>query len=179
VITETRFLGMPLVTQVQRRWFVVGYYLLIVVTALPALILNKPITTLFAIQVVTIGGLLGGIKPGGPVKSYEGVSSAVPSNIQTLNLSGTKPWNFFPPLDEREARERDAAHYRAYVILRWSLVFAVLVYFLLLDIIPRWLTHNSPTLFWLLAIVVVSLPQSVILWTEASRSEETQLTRVR
>jgi hypothetical protein len=179
MITQTRFLGMPLVTQVQRRRIVVGYYLLLGLTSLPMLILDKPITVLLAIQALTIGGLFGGIQPGGPVKSYQGASGADPSGIQSLNLSGAKPWNGFAPLDERETTERDSAHYRAYVILRILLVLFVGIYFVLLRIIPRWLTHNSPTLLWLLTVVIISLPQSVILWTETSTSEETELTRVR
>ena len=173
MITQTRFLGMPLVTQAQRRRIVVGYYLILGLTTLPALILNKPITVFLAIQALTIGGLFGGIQPGGPVKSYQGASDAAPSGIQTLNLSGAKPWNVFARLDERETTERDAAHYCAYVILRGLLLVFICVYFVLLGITPRWLTLNSPTLVWLLSVVIISLPQSVILWTEATTSEET------
>jgi hypothetical protein len=179
MITQTRFFGMPLITQAQRRRIVVGYYLMLGLATLPPLILNKPVRVFLAIQALTIGGLLGGIQPGGPVRSYQGVSNAVPSGIQTLNLSGFKPWNFFAPLDERETTERDAAHYQAFVILRGLLLIAVCMYFLLLGIIPRWLALNSPTLFWLLTVIIISLPQSVILWTEASTCEETDLTRIR
>lgn len=180
MITRTRFLGMPLVTQAQRRRIVVGYYLMLGLTTFPSLFFNKPITFFLAIQALTIGGLFGGVKPGGPVKSYQGgASDAASSGILTLNLSGSRAWNFFAPLDERETTERDAAHYRAYVILRSLLVVLVGSYFVLLDITPRWLALNSPTLFWLLTVVIISLPQSVILWTEASTSEEAELTRIR
>jgi hypothetical protein len=179
MITQTRFFGMPLVTQAQRQRIVIGYYVTLGLTTLPPLIRDKPVTAFLAIQAITIGGLLGGIQSGGPVKSYQGTSEGAPSGIQTLKLSGRKPWNFFTPLDERETTERDAAHYRAYAILRGLLVVFAGVYFALLTVIPHWLAVNSPTLLWLLTVVIFSLPQSVILWTETPACEETELISIR
>jgi hypothetical protein len=180
VIIQKRLFGIPLVTQAQRRRAVVAYYLLIVLAILPALIRSKIMGIDMAIQSLMIGSIFGGFIFGGPVKPYIGTSAdgSIPSGIQNLNLGAAKPWGAIVPLDERESAERDAAHYSAYVILRWSLFPITIIYFLLLGVVPQWVVHNSPTLFWLLVVVIISLPQSVILWNEAS-SADTEPTPIR
>jgi hypothetical protein len=43
---------------------------------------------------------------------------------------------------------------------------------------PTFLMKNSPNLLWALVVFVLSLPQSVILWTEPEPLPETTLTLV-
>lgn len=171
-------MGIPLLTRAQRRRVVVGYYLLIALTTLPALILDKPVTIMLAIQALTIGALFGDVKPGESAKAPS-TSSTDGQEAETLSRTGDGPWTSFTPGHERESKERHVAHYRAYVILRWSLLAVVVAYFALSDFIPHWLASNSLTLVWLLAVLIISLPQAVILWTKASSLTEPEFTQAR
>lgn len=177
MIEQTSFLGLPLRTQGQRRMLVVGYYALLLVFMVFGLL--KTQVHIFALipQVLTFGGLLGGIKNGGPVKAYS--ESMVPvgglSGVQTLNLQGRKVFDDgtqFSPLDERERLQRDFAHYTAYRILRWTFGIAFCAYMLSLNWSEAWMSTKGPLLAWMLLIYVLSLPQSVLLWTEPDVSEE-------
>jgi hypothetical protein len=130
-------------------------------------------------QILTFGGLLGGIKIGGPVKPYSGDATrgADFGRLQTLNLEGRKPFDdgtIFTPLDERERTERDLAHYRAYRILVLSLVIACVVYWISLNWSYAWLSTKGPVLTWILLVYVLSLPQSVLLWTEPEASSDSE-----
>lgn len=108
-----------------------------------------------------------GLKPMGPL--------AVRPDPETLReLRGAAEtreimadWTF----DEREARERDRAVFRAY---RWMLSFSFL-WFAALTIAEgvwpecaRWL---GPVFLTLLIAVIAGLPQSLILWTEPDVEE--------
>jgi hypothetical protein len=124
-------------------------------------------------QTLTLGGLLGGIKMGGPVKAYAQpkVPLGASDGTRILNLAGRKPFDTslpqnWMPLDEREQTQRDRAHYEAYNILRGALAIGAVVYIALLCWQPDWLIHKSPILLWLLLVYVLSLPQSVLLWME-------------
>jgi hypothetical protein len=89
------------------------------------------------------------------------------STVQTLNLDGRKPFgSYWSPLDERERSQRNFAHYTAYRILRWTLGFACCAYWLSLNWSDAWLSTKGPILAWILLVYVLSLPQSVLLWTE-------------
>jgi hypothetical protein len=170
MVEQTTFMGMPLRTQGQRRTLVLAYYAVFLLFA--GVILWKSDRSIgFMIpQVVTLGGLLGGIKVGGPVKAYS--ESMVPvsaSGLQTLNLAGRKPFDDglkASLLDERERLQRDYAHYTAYRILRWTLAVAIVMYWMSLDWTYTWLSTKGPGLAWILLVYVLSLPQSVLLWTE-------------
>jgi hypothetical protein len=173
MITQTSFLGLPLRTQRQRRLLVVLYYALFL--ALSALFFWKSLGSIGVIlpQVFTLGGMLGGIKIGGPVKVYQypHLPLALDGPIQTLNLEDRKPFNTvgpegWSPLDERELTQRDFAHFTAYRILRWTLGFACCLYWLAYANLPAWLSNKGPILAWTLLVYVLSLPQSVLLWTE-------------
>lgn len=173
MITQTSFLGLPLRTERQRRLLVVLYYLFLITLGVIGLIRGTTHVGYLIPQILTFGGLLGGIKIGGPVKPYADpkLPLALGSDVQTLNLSGRKTFDPFSPygyapLDEREQLQRDFAHYTAYRILRWTLGFACCLYWLVYANAPLWLSTKGPILAWLLLIYVLSLPQSVLLWTE-------------
>jgi len=171
VIGQTTFLGMPLKTQRQRRLLVVLYYVAFFSFSVFGLWKSQGHIEFLIPQVITFGGLLGGIKIGGPVKAYSESMGPVngASGVQTLNLAGRKPFDDGTrptPLDERERSQRNFAHYHAYRILRWTLGFACCAYWLSLNWSYAWLSTKGPILAWILLVYVLSLPQSVLLWTE-------------
>lgn len=182
MVEQTSFLGMPLRTQRQRRSLVVGFNLFILAFGALALWRSHGRFPLFLLpQTLFLGGLLGGIKIDGPVKVYE--DSSLPlgnGGTQTLNLEGRRPFNplGYSPLDEREQTQRDHAHYTAYRMLRWTLGTLVLAYWLSLNWTNTWLSARLPILAWMLLIYVLSLPQSVVLWTEPQPPAE-ELAEVR
>ncbi len=174
MIEQSSFLGMPLRTQRQRRALVVGFNLFILAFGTLALLRSHDRFPFFMLpQMVFLGGMLGGIKVGGPVKVYEASSLPVGNGgTQTLNLEGRRAFNplGYSPLDEREQTQRDHAHYTAYRILRWSLGLAAVVYVVSLNWTgpgAKWdLGKQLPVLVWILLVYVLSLPQAVLLWTE-------------
>ncbi len=182
MIELTSFLGIPLKTQRQRRLLVVLYYGVLVGFAAAGLWVGKDAFVSLGAQTFVFGGLLGGIKMGGPVKPY-----AYPTlerdidGPRGLNLQGRKPFDgsvTWTPLDERERTQRDVAHYMAYRILRWSLGVFVLAYFVGTRLAPVWLAENTLFLLWLFLLYVLSLPQAVVLWTEPAGPTE-ELAEVR
>jgi hypothetical protein len=176
MIEQTKFLGMPLRKQHQRRLLVVLYNVIVFGMGIFALWLGHKSWGPLTIQTLGIGGLLGGIKAGGPIKTYE--ESKLPldmgSDVQTLNLSGKRPFSHldWSPLDERERTQRDHAHYEAYRILRLTLGVAVIAYWISLNWTFMWLSTRGPILAWILLLYVLSLPQSVLLWTERDAAPE-------
>jgi hypothetical protein len=81
--------------------------------------------------------------------------------------------------DERDIRLRDRAHYQAYRVLRSILGLAVILVIPILfasdtpDLIRRYGLLFIP-LICLLVLVVWSLPQSIILWSEPDMEPETE-----
>jgi hypothetical protein len=160
---------MPLRTQNQRRLLVILYYAALLLFSALGLWKGKRDVQFLIPQVLTFGGLLGGIKIGGPVKVYAEprLPLDMDSSVQTLNLAGRKPFSsVWSPLDERERSQRNVAHYHAYRILCWTLGAVCCAYWLSLIWNYQWLSSRGPILAWILLVYVLSLPQAVLLWTE-------------
>jgi len=173
MIECTSFIGIPLRTQSQRRRLVLGYYALLAIFFVPLFVLGKPILFTLIAQTLTLGGILGGIRAGGPVKPYGGGSADHDaSSLLTLNLEGKRRRGMSPWLDEREQAERDHAHYLAYKILRWVLGMTAVAYLVAVQFSKAWLEPRASALLWMLLVVVLGLPQSVILWNEAPLETE-------
>jgi len=175
MVEQTKFWGMPLRTLRQRRLVVVLYYLLFAAIAAAGFWLGLKSFGAFIQFALMMAVLLGGISYEGPVKAYERLPGpAGQDGLQTLNLSGRRQNHMYgwTRLDERERRERDRAHYTAYRILRWTLGLGAAVYVLSLTWTgpgARWdLSNQMPMLVWMLVVYVLSLPQVVVLWTEAA-----------
>jgi hypothetical protein len=171
MIQQTKFMGMPLKTQRQRRLLVVLYYLLIAAMAGVGFCLGPKAWVDLIVFTLGLGGLLGGISYEAPVKAYERLPGPLDADgPQTLNLSGRRENRLWTPLDERERVERDQAHYTAYRILRWSLGVGASVYVFSLNWThpgATWdLGKHLPVVVWVLVVYVLSLPQAVALWTE-------------
>lgn len=175
MIDQTSFIGIPLRTRRQRHFLVMGYYLFLVAFAVVGLWRGGSNVGIFVPLIVTLGGLLGGIKRGGPVKYYSESNRPQPdgSGIQSLNLSGRRPFSLWPgsePLDEREKAQRDAAHFKAYRIMMGTLFVAGCAYWSLAIWAVPWVSSRVPFLIWLMLVYVLSLPQAVLLWTEPQPS---------
>jgi hypothetical protein len=87
------------------------------------------------------------------------------------SLFPTRPGIDYGPLDERETDERDHVHYVAYTLARWLALFLFVLYGLLGAIHVPWFGHVGPFFFLLLTLVLWSLPQTLILWTEPDMEE--------
>ena len=171
MVEQTKFWGMPLRTMRQRRLLVVCYYVLFEAIAAAGIWIGSKSWGSLIQLTLLLGGLLGGISYEAPVKAYEHLPAPVGQDgLQTLNLSGRKENHMYgwTPLDERERTERNQAHYTAYRILRWTLGLAAVAYIASLKWTYPGLGKELPVLVWMLVVYVLSLPQSVVLWTETT-----------
>ncbi len=134
---------------------------------------------LFPLQVIVfLPAILGGVRAGGMVKPFRGVRWApLDDRDQPQTLFGPRrplrgsasPADL--ELDERDVLERDRVHFFAYTASRW-LVLALLAVQLGTGLVsPEWLFRAGNASFFLLALVLWSLPQSLILWNEPDMEE--------
>jgi hypothetical protein len=121
--------------------------------------------------------LLGGYNFGGLVKPFNGRAPQTrldppPFLLLGLRLYKPEPGENEYRNDEREAAQRDHAHYQAYQSIAMALVFIWLICSLKMNL-PRFMSFlpvSADTLLYglTLAAIVVSqtLPQVILLWTE-------------
>lgn len=174
MIQVTSFLGFPLRTQMQRRLFVLCFLTFVLMLTLPGLIRGTWHPWLLLVQVLNLTTLLGGLRAGGPIKPFEQpsyVPSQVAYPVQTLDIAGRGAFDKgylgqFQPLDERETFRRDRGHYLAYRVLRAVVGVAALAYWIAYSLFHEWLMRSELMLLWLAVLLVMSLPQMVLLWTE-------------
>lgn len=128
---------------------------------------------------------LGGYAPGGIVKPFNGKApreSAAPPPLLALKLRVYQPFSGLNDEafrnDERELGQRDRAHYRAYQIIGLSLVVPWFVStfssgFNLFGVVwnPVTVNHVCATLLLAILTLFLTLPQSILLWTEPDLSE--------
>ena len=139
MINKRSYLGIPLARRVTRRWLVAGYWMLIlVVLAIGSLGMSiypdwfghsRFVPWVWLVTVLL--GSLGGINTGGPVRDFKGRPSDRPNlldnTIRTLMDPRNQEWmKENPPLDERDIRLRNAAHFEAYGHLRWMVLLGLL-----------------------------------------------------
>lgn len=169
MIQQSTFLGISLRTVAHRRGLVLAYYAL-VFTFLAVMLIERDGSFLpgaMIVQTLTLGALFGGFKAGGPVKGYNGKPSHDEENpVTTLNLSGRSVFTRTYLLDERERAARDYAHYVAYRILLLTLATFMVLIVLTITWTELFFQRNAVTFLWVILVYALSLPQSVILWTE-------------
>ncbi len=175
MIEQTSFLGIQLRTQGGRRLLVVAYYALLLSIVAFALWQGGHFWGSLSGLTFALGGMLGGIRQGGPVKPYSKVPQ--PQIVQALNLEGRRPFEQSIPLDERERHQRDHAHFLAFRVLYVTLAVATLAYVVCLANLPQPTQRATPPLLWAFFVYVLSLPQCVLLWTEPDEPAG-ELTRV-
>lgn len=185
MINQRTFLGIPLARRRTRRWLVVGYWTS--ATALLAFggLLNLARPGWFAqawyapflgLVCGYLGSMLGGNRPGGPVRDFEGRAADRPelldNTIRTLMKPANREWQRENrPLDERDIRLRNAAHYEAYRLLELIVLpIAGALFMAFATTLSRYKVLCVP-IFVLTFLVVYNLPQSLILWTEQDMEE--------
>jgi hypothetical protein len=179
MIQKFSFLGMSLYSKRRRRGLVVAYYLVIASVMALAFWRERFLGYGFVTQTLMLGGFFGGIRAEGVIKPYsEQTPDPAYSGIQELNLSGIRSRSMPKLLDEREIHERNQAHYTAYRLLRWLICGITVICILGTAFRPDFLLKDYLTLLWGITILVLSLPQSVILWTEPDPLPEGDLTLV-
>ena len=176
MLQDTRLLGINLHSRRRRRAVVAAYYVLLLALLSVGLYKQRFLGYVFVIQTFTLGGFFGGIRAGGPVKPYsESVPDPDKSPIQELNLNGSRPLGLRALLDEREIHQRDHAHYTAYRLLCVVLCVGTVIFLFGVNLAPKFFANNASNLLWTLTVFVLSLPQSVILWTEPEPLPEGEL----
>lgn len=175
--TQRFLFFIPIRNRRSRRILVVGYYLFFAVFAAFLLWLKGmkdydfllPFTYLFAQM---LGGLIGG----GPVRLFSqwqrnAIGGAERRGEPPQSLSGyagSRPAAFVDRLDEHDIARRDRAHYLAYSALRWPAIAAALFSLMfLMKNTPERVAHILLILSVPVALVFFSLPQTMLLWTEA------------
>jgi hypothetical protein len=184
MISESiRPLGFSMAKRRTRRWLVVGYWVLIV--ALYALMQRADTVNprhidffhlFYPLQLlIFLPALLGGVRHGGLVKHFRGIHFVpLQERDDTQTLFGkADPQIADADLDERETRERDRIHFLAYTAARWMVLalLVVLLVVLLCTDSTVWITRLSAAFFYLVALTLWSLPQSLILWTDPDMEE--------
>lgn len=159
MIKKTVYLGIPLARRRNRRWLVVGYWV-VVLAFLASLNSNPAMKTL----------LLGRFPSHGWVGPVATLLSSVFFGYLTACLGGVSERGMLSewdgPLDERDIRLRNAAHFEAYRIFRMIIFpFALILAVLFGTVWSRYQKLAAPLLL-LLWCLVFSLPQSLILWHE-------------
>ncbi|MDR3793667.1 MAG: hypothetical protein P4L03_09840 [Terracidiphilus sp.] len=128
---------------------------------------------------------LGGITPRGLVKPFNGKAPRMQTQISPL--SGLR-LEVYPPVlpgdeaefqnDEREVHQRDRAHYLAYqaVGVAVAMLLSMALFRSLFPAWFGWMGVNPDELYFgillALAVMMMTLPQAVLLWTEPDMEEE-------
>jgi hypothetical protein len=185
VINKRTFLGISLARRRARRWLVVIYWATVIVLISLATVyvyfhpnwLEKAWYAAFlGIAIGFLLTFLGGTRTGRPVKDFSGRATDRPAlldnTIRTLMDPANRDWKQEDgPLDEREIRLRNAAHYEAYRVVNCIVITALALFFIYGTILPRYRMLEGP-IFVLLILVIYNLPQTLILWTEPDMEED-------
>ncbi len=175
MIAPQTLFGLSMERRHDRRLFVLGYATFLALFIVLGVVWNEGFLFGGMLQSVLLAGVLGGIRPGGPVKRFSGKETAgddltvttASFPVQTLNLDHRLPdAGKKIALDERETGERDRAHYTAFRLLRWIAMPVCTLLALALHDLPRVAERYGPAVLWALLMLILSLPQTVILWTE-------------
>jgi hypothetical protein len=175
MISDTRKTwGWSINRQYRRRWIVAAYWLLSAFFAW-ALLRHTVRHNGFSFDVgllnilVFFPALLGGVRAGGAVKPFRNIYwPSLEDRVEMVSLFHNER-NIAAQaalLDERETRLRDRVHFVAYTVSRWLALALFLLYGFAGMMGTEWLTITGPTFFFLLTMVLWSLPQSIILWNE-------------
>jgi hypothetical protein len=123
--------------------------------------------------------ILGGVRAGGMVKPFRGTHWVpLPERDYTQTLFGAnRPLigtmtSADLSLDERDLRDRDRVHFFAYTASRWLALVLLAAQSCAGLVSPVWMLRAGSAAFFLLTIVLWSLPQTLILWTEPDMEEE-------
>lgn len=175
-------LGISLTRRVERRRFVVGFWIAEAVAL--AVLFQFPIPPHVAdwreflplLVTLAIASnlplVLGGFSFGGAVAFYEGrhvrLKPAVADKLARNPEKSSRVQvflNAMRPVDEREAQLRDWAHHRANRLLFWALYAGAVAYLALSALSVTMLARFGFVLLELLLVLAMALPQTLLLWT--------------
>ena len=176
MISAVRVFGASLERRSVRRWIVALYWCGIAAISLAFLWHTFRHHGFFlesnlVIILYFLPALLGGVRAGGAVKPFRGSAwaSLIGGDVQRLFAKSERTAS--EELDERERRLRDGVHFVAYTLARWFALLLFVAYGAIGLLHPEWLSLVGPTFFFLLILVLWSLPQSLILWNEPDMKE--------
>lgn len=178
ISTTNKLFGFTVARRRTRRILVVAYCCAIAAFA-GAFLLDQTRHSLdafgiiIALQMLTnLPALLGGVRAGGVVKPYRGIrgpwaSARKDEGPQTLfAMPNSGEVAMSAQLDERETRIRDRVHFIAYTLARWIALLLFAAFALIAYFRQEWLRQAGLFCFLLLVLILWSLPQIMILWTE-------------
>lgn len=149
----------------QRRAGVLGYYAAVAFAGVffgQALYHHTPAVAPLIPVLYIISVALGGVKSGGPVRPF--------SHFY-------RTWSGFlartaSPVDERDIRVRDHAHYSAFSFMRAAGFLCTLLLVAVFVLRRQWLVPLMAFLLYPAYALIMSLPQAIILWTEPDMDAE-------
>jgi len=179
MINKSSFWGISLVRRRTRRILVIAYWaaVFLVTSVDGAINFWSPgwrnhfwITAIWTVCFALLGSFLGGLGTGGPVRNFEGRRPQKPNlidnTLRTLINPADVGWQREDgPLDERDIRLRNAAHYEAYRAIKFIFLVGFLAFILLGTVLQRYKTLTEPV-FLVLFLIAMNLPQTLILWYE-------------
>jgi hypothetical protein len=176
MIIRKRFLGIPLVRRGVRRRFVVGYWVIVIALVGSASLGLRSDDTFFGMPSewpfmfigLTMMFLSAGEGSRGVVRDFEeharkGREPADFSFMAAADIARQKQAEKDSRFDERETSLRNAAHYRAYTILRW---LALTSFFCLVPQNLKVPVQAREALVTIIFLLFWCLPSSFILWNE-------------
>ena len=174
MINKRSYLGIPLAWRSTRRWLVIGTWvlMLLLVAYFPVLLRIRPpffgVSGDWAFGIgLAVVNLLSAKSGRGIVRDFHMRSSeegpADYSFMTPEDIAARKAAERRNHLDEREVKARNAAHYKAFEVLRWT--GSLLVFAAVTDRSPSF-ADKRESLLLLIFLIIQWLPQSIILWTE-------------
>ena len=183
MINKRTYLGIPLLCRRNRRRLVVGYWISVLFVLIfgsvicwrEALSLTRWwVGPVIGLAIGTLITFLGGVGSVGPIPNFDGDTTPPPkwaplaivdSSIRRLKHETRKNVAEYP-LDERDLRLRNAAHYEAYRLLREFVVPIAGAIFVALLVSPSRYKLLAAPIILFFVLVIYNLPQTLILWWE-------------
>ncbi len=167
MIYKQSFLGIPIAPRSNRRWLVVAYWAIAfsVTTLAMQILYSHPQSPTGPRVIIVYLFIFGASGLSRIVWDTSFTVKNVSAGIRTLfdsALVGKRTAN--PPRDERERNDWNKAHITAYAWLSLAAIFALPVQ-LWHYLLPDSKQVREP-LIWLLLLVILNLPQSILLWNE-------------
>jgi hypothetical protein len=175
----------PVETRRSRRALVIAYYLVCIAFGVFVVRYRIPgrLDSLLPLALYC-AFLLGGLSFSGPVRLFSRWQRKFRIHAEDRRAPAGFAWKYVvkplnPPidrLDEHDIAVRDRAHYLAYSALRWATIVAVFASggFILIDT-PQQVAHALYLLSVPAVVLLFSLPQAIILWTEPDLDPDRQL----
>ena len=155
-------------TRSKRRAYVVGYYACVTLLGMVwgvTLYRDSRLVAVLIPVLYMVSIAMGGVKAGGLVRPFSRFYDTTASTPEFLRTPSC-------PVDERDLRVRNQAHYTAYSVMRALGLICTLVIVAVVVLDPRRLVALVAFLLYPAYALLMSLPQAVLLWTEPDPEPE-------